>query len=103
MEGEFEVDQIYDSDSQAEGSNQKSGDSTDAFCVVCYSRAKDTICLPCRHLCICTPCSDIIKHMDAESNMRNRCPLCRCMASSFIHISESTETSNTEQISEASV
>ena len=40
-------------------------------------------------MCICKECSDIIKHMSGESNMRNRCPMCRSMASQFIHISDS--------------
>ncbi|TNJ27539.1 Ankyrin repeat protein 2 [Giardia muris] len=37
-------------------------------CVVCLSRQKDAILLPCRHLVICEVCADQIEH---------RCPYCR--------------------------
>ena len=55
-------------------------------CVACLEEPRDTILLPCRHLCICKDCAEVIKHMQADSNMRNRCPMCRAMASHFIHL-----------------
>lgn len=108
---EFEVDQIYyntEDNTNSFGSTAgtsgtgvgSAGDGRDSVkandCVVCYSRPKNTICLPCRHLCICRECSDIIKHMSADSNMRNRCPMCRAMASQFIHINDGESEQNTE-------
>ncbi|TNJ28272.1 Zinc finger, C3HC4 type (RING finger) domain-containing protein [Giardia muris] len=37
-------------------------------CVVCLSRRKDAVILPCRHLVVCEVCADRIEHC---------CPYCR--------------------------
>lgn len=39
----------------------------DFTCVICQDIKKDTVLLPCRHLCVCEKCSDSI----------DLCPLCR--------------------------
>uniref|UniRef100_A0A336KQ72 CSON013591 protein n=1 Tax=Culicoides sonorensis TaxID=179676 RepID=A0A336KQ72_CULSO len=49
-------------------------------CVVCLDRKKTVVVLPCRHLCLCTPCSRQLP------NFQNSCPLCRN------EISETIET-----------
>ena len=41
------------------------------LCVVCQDRNKCVIVLPCRHLCLCTECSVIIKRDHGT------CPICR--------------------------
>ena len=41
------------------------------LCVVCQDRNKCVIVLPCRHLCLCTECSIIIKRDHGT------CPMCR--------------------------
>jgi RING-finger-containing E3 ubiquitin ligase len=41
------------------------------LCVVCQDRNKCVIVLPCRHLCLCTECSVIIKRDHGT------CPMCR--------------------------
>ncbi|XP_066933819.1 E3 ubiquitin-protein ligase MGRN1-like [Clytia hemisphaerica] len=40
-------------------------------CVVCMSSLRDTVMLPCRHLCLCSDCAG---HM---RNKQSRCPICR--------------------------
>ena len=30
---------------------------TDKLCTICFTRAKDTVVLPCRHMCLCIDCS----------------------------------------------
>lgn len=40
-------------------------------CVVCLDRKKTVVVLPCRHLCLCRPCSRELQ------NFQSSCPLCR--------------------------
>ena len=49
-------------------------------CVVCYEANKDTVVLPCRHMCLCINCSQIVRMQT------NKCPICRTTVSSFLHI-----------------
>ena len=53
-------------------------DSDDQSCVACLSEPRDTILLPCRHLCVCSRCFD---HLHAD-----RCPVCRAHFSSYVRI-----------------
>ena len=46
-------------------------DQENMLCVVCQDRDKCIIILPCRHLCLCSVCSDIIQR---ELGV---CPICR--------------------------
>jgi Zinc finger, C3HC4 type (RING finger) len=41
------------------------------LCVVCLTNNKCVILMPCRHLCMCTDCSDVI------DNTSRLCPICR--------------------------
>ncbi|ESQ41916.1 hypothetical protein EUTSA_v10013842mg [Eutrema salsugineum] len=40
-------------------------------CVICLTEPKDTIVMPCRHLCLCSECA---KELRFQSN---KCPICR--------------------------
>lgn len=40
-------------------------------CIVCMSEVKDTIVLPCRHMCLCSECAEAIR------GRSDKCPLCR--------------------------
>lgn len=40
-------------------------------CVVCLSDSRDTLILPCRHLCLCNACADSLRYQ------ANNCPICR--------------------------
>lgn len=40
-------------------------------CIVCMSEVKDTIVLPCRHMCLCSECANTIR------GRSDKCPLCR--------------------------
>jgi hypothetical protein len=42
------------------------------MCVVCLSEPKDTTVLPCRHMCMCKDCAEIIKRQNPQ-----QCPICR--------------------------
>lgn len=40
-------------------------------CVICLSQRRDTLFLPCRHMCLCLPCAEsLCQHSD-------KCPICR--------------------------
>jgi len=53
--GEQETDTAYDG----------------AECVICMSDLRDTLILPCRHLCLCNCCADSLRYQ------ANNCPICR--------------------------
>ncbi|XP_025017525.1 E3 ubiquitin-protein ligase MGRN1-like isoform X2 [Tetranychus urticae] len=40
-------------------------------CVICMSESRDTLILPCRHLCLCNACADSLRYQ------ANNCPICR--------------------------
>jgi len=40
-------------------------------CIICLSERRDTIVLPCRHMCLCAECAELL------SNRADRCPVCR--------------------------
>ncbi|TPX49619.1 hypothetical protein SeLEV6574_g01350 [Synchytrium endobioticum] len=55
-------------------------------CVVCLSELKDTVVLPCRHLCLCTTCASVLRlqgrSTSGPSSYASRvgvpkCPICR--------------------------
>jgi len=58
--------------------NQKSGkdednelEETGLECVICMSDMRDTLILPCRHLCLCRDCAESLRYQASN------CPICR--------------------------
>lgn len=47
-------------------------------CVVCLSDLRDTLILPCRHLCLCNSCADTLRYQ------ANNCPICRLRKQCYI-------------------
>ena len=39
-------------------------------CVICFDGPKDHLCMPCKHLCVCAKCSEVVQRFQA-------CPICR--------------------------
>ena len=39
-------------------------------CVICFDGVKDHLCMPCKHLCVCAACADVVERFKA-------CPMCR--------------------------
>lgn len=52
----------------------------DIDCVVCLSNPRNTILIPCRHMCICSECTDGLINIDGK------CPLCRSVYVGIIKI-----------------
>lgn len=66
---------------QAEdGASDLDDEDDNTECVVCMSQAKDTMALPCRHLCLCNPCADVLRYQ------ANKCPICRAPFHSLLQI-----------------
>ncbi|KAH3863639.1 E3 ubiquitin-protein ligase MGRN1-like isoform X2 [Dreissena polymorpha] len=46
-------------------------DDSGAECVICMSDMRDTLILPCRHLCLCSTCAESLRYQASN------CPICR--------------------------
>eukprot|EP00058_Branchiostoma_floridae_P021670 XP_002607160.1 hypothetical protein BRAFLDRAFT_118649 [Branchiostoma floridae] len=46
-------------------------DDSGSECVICMSDIRDTLILPCRHLCLCNGCADSLRYQASN------CPICR--------------------------
>ncbi|ORX82413.1 hypothetical protein BCR32DRAFT_292644 [Anaeromyces robustus] len=60
-------------------------------CVICLSEPRNTIVLPCRHLCVCQDCADILCNQSRNDRRSSylstpRCPICRQIFHSFLRI-----------------
>ncbi|XP_013395504.1 E3 ubiquitin-protein ligase MGRN1 isoform X2 [Lingula anatina] len=49
-------------------------------CVICMSDMRDTLILPCRHLCLCNNCADSLRYQ------ANNCPICRAPFRALLQI-----------------
>ncbi len=55
-------------------------DDCGSECVVCMCDLRDTIILPCRHLCLCNACADSLRYQ------ANNCPICRAPFRALLQI-----------------
>lgn len=49
-------------------------------CVICMCETRDTLILPCRHLCLCNSCADNLRYQ------ANNCPICRAKFHALLQI-----------------
>uniref|UniRef100_A0A6B2E760 RING-type E3 ubiquitin transferase n=1 Tax=Phlebotomus kandelakii TaxID=1109342 RepID=A0A6B2E760_9DIPT len=56
-------------------------------CVICMSDGRDTLILPCRHLCLCNSCADSLRYQ------ANNCPICRAPFKALLQIRAVQKTS----------
>ena len=68
---------MYGFESTGDGLEQ---DDAQIECVVCYSAVKDTMVYPCRHNCLCSQCTQVVRMQSSK------CPICRQQAEKFITI-----------------
>ncbi|ORX91900.1 hypothetical protein K493DRAFT_47722 [Basidiobolus meristosporus CBS 931.73] len=54
-------------------------------CVICMSDPRDTTVLPCRHMCLCKECAEVLRCQSSK------CPICRQPFHSLLHIGPSEE------------
>ena len=56
---------------EAADSSEEGALNGNVECVVCMADSRDTVVLPCRHLCLCNPCAEVLRYQS------NKCPICR--------------------------
>lgn len=78
----LETLEVYCSDLSADGLARQD-------CVVCQSEPRDTVVLPCRHLCLCVECSERVRTRVQQHSYR--CPLCRERIASMMRIDRPAE------------
>uniref|UniRef100_A0A3B4C3A4 E3 ubiquitin-protein ligase n=1 Tax=Pygocentrus nattereri TaxID=42514 RepID=A0A3B4C3A4_PYGNA len=66
-----EIYGIENKNNQKTKSPEDENSDNSSECVVCLSDLRDTLILPCRHLCLCNACADTLRYQ------ANNCPICR--------------------------
>ncbi|KAI3450550.1 hypothetical protein Pfo_007215 [Paulownia fortunei] len=56
------------------------GNETAKECIICLCKSRNTIVLPCRHLCLCSNCAKILSFKSSQ------CPICRKPVERFLEI-----------------
>jgi hypothetical protein len=81
----YEVNEIYGISSSDFGGKSEAArmDDSDKECIVCLSDKRDTIILPCRHMCLCVGCAQSI-----QGQTSRKCPICRDNIESFLRLSK---------------
>ncbi|XP_060826712.1 E3 ubiquitin ligase Rnf157 isoform X2 [Bombus pascuorum] len=62
-----------------QGSDEDTDDNG-SECVICMCDVRDTLILPCRHLCLCNSCADSLRYQ------ANNCPICRAPFRALLQI-----------------
>lgn len=60
-------------------------------CVICMTEARDTIVLPCRHMCLCRGCAEVLRYQT------NKCPICRSTFTALLKIEVSKGEESDEE------
>eukprot|EP00127_Corallochytrium_limacisporum_P002916 Clim_evm5s143 gene=Clim_evmTU5s143 len=83
----FVLQEIYGLEQKAQTENQDEEDQDEDFdtddnrdCVICMSEARDTMVLPCRHLCLCDSCAEVLRYQSTT------CPICRAPFHSMLQV-----------------
>jgi len=53
---------------------------TSEECVICITNPRNTVVIPCRHMCLCHECAEALRHQT------NKCPICRGSVRSLLKI-----------------
>lgn len=64
----LELLEIFGSETTADGAARQD-------CIVCQSEPRDTVALPCRHMCLCSKCADYMRTRTQYTSYK--CPICR--------------------------
>lgn len=61
--------------------NDAGGDGTD--CVICLTNPRDTVIMPCRHVCLCSNCANV-----TSSTWSFQCPVCRARVAAMVKLQD---------------
>ncbi|CAI2376401.1 unnamed protein product [Moneuplotes crassus] len=73
----FKIEDIYGLSTKDEGSFS---DEAMKECIICYSNPKNTVVYPCKHICLCNACAQVVRMQSSK------CPICRLEAEKFITV-----------------
>ncbi|GAQ87397.1 E3 ubiquitin-protein ligase MGRN1 [Klebsormidium nitens] len=76
----YVLHEIFGIDRNPESSLAGADDAGNKECVICLTEIRDTLALPCRHLCMCADCAKALRYQT------NKCPICRCVVESLLVI-----------------
>eukprot|EP00873_Tetraselmis_striata_P026561 jgi/Tetstr1/446825/TSEL_034305.t1 len=76
----YELQEIYGMETSVQGTANVTDMDQGSECVICMVNGRDTTVLPCRHMCMCSECANMLRHRT------NRCPICRETVESLLHI-----------------
>ncbi|XP_046680336.1 E3 ubiquitin ligase RNF157 isoform X2 [Homalodisca vitripennis] len=62
------------------GNSDEETEDNGSECVICMCDVRDTLILPCRHLCLCNSCADSLRYQ------ANNCPICRAPFRALLQI-----------------
>ncbi|RZF45308.1 hypothetical protein LSTR_LSTR011124 [Laodelphax striatellus] len=62
------------------GSSDDDTQDNGSECVICICEVRDTLILPCRHLCLCNSCADSLRYQASS------CPICRAPFRALLQI-----------------
>ncbi|CAD6230982.1 GSCOCG00006908001-RA-CDS [Cotesia congregata] len=79
------LQEIYGIENKNTENTKQQGSDEDAEdngseCVICMCDVRDTLILPCRHLCLCYGCADSLRYQ------ANNCPICRAPFRALLQI-----------------
>lgn len=78
------LQEIYGIENKANDGNKGGSDEetedNGSECVICMCDMRDTLILPCRHLCLCNSCADSLRYQ------ANNCPICRAPFRALLQI-----------------
>uniref|UniRef100_A0A0K8TL32 RING-type E3 ubiquitin transferase n=1 Tax=Tabanus bromius TaxID=304241 RepID=A0A0K8TL32_TABBR len=85
------LQEIYGIENKAinKPATEEDTDDNGSECVICMSDTRDTLILPCRHLCLCNSCADSLRYQ------ANNCPICRAPFRALLQIRAVQKSSNT--------
>eukprot|EP01062_Namystynia_karyoxenos_P001739 TRINITY_DN10599_c0_g1_i1.p1 TRINITY_DN10599_c0_g1~~TRINITY_DN10599_c0_g1_i1.p1 ORF type:complete len:354 (+),score=71.67 TRINITY_DN10599_c0_g1_i1:80-1141(+) len=89
----FEVEDIFGAVVDGESASPTGGAQTGAVvepeadggteCVICLSEPRNTLVMPCRHMCLCEDCAKDLRRQS------NSCPICRTAIEGLLHAGSS--------------
>ncbi|KAK7868651.1 hypothetical protein R5R35_006949 [Gryllus longicercus] len=77
----------------SKAANDEETEDNGSECVICMCDVRDTLILPCRHLCLCNSCADSLRYQ------ANNCPICRAPFRALLQIRALQKTLALPQVS----